>query len=64
MSGEIVNLRQARKHRAAALAESRAAANRAKFGIPKSAKRALAAERELVDRRLDGLRRPEPGDDG
>jgi len=64
MSGEIVNLRQARKRQAAALAQSKAAANRAKFGLAKGAKRALEAERELIDRRLDGLRRSEPGDGG
>ncbi len=64
MSGEIVNLRRARKRQVAAVAEARAAANRVAFGVAKSAKRALRAERDLADRRLDGHRRSEPDDVG
>ncbi len=60
MSGEIVNLRTARKRQATALAEAKAASNRVEFGMSKSAKRALEAQRDLADRRLDGHRRSEP----
>jgi hypothetical protein len=64
MNAEIVNLRRARKRRAAELADATAATNRTAFGASKSAKRALKAERELADRRLDAHRRAEPGDAG
>jgi hypothetical protein len=64
MSGEVVNLRRARKRQAATLAKARAAAARVEFGVSKSTKRGLKAERDLADRRLDGLRRSEPGDAG
>jgi hypothetical protein len=62
MSSEIVNLRRARKRQRVAVADARAAANRVEFGVAKSAKRALRAERDLADHRLDALRRSEPGD--
>jgi hypothetical protein len=64
MSGEIVNLRRARKRQAAALAEAKAAVNRVEFGVAKSVKRSLESERDLIDRRLDAHRRSEPSDAG
>jgi hypothetical protein len=54
--GEIVNLRLARKVKDRLREEAAAAANRAAFGAPKSAKRKARAERELDERRLDGHR--------
>jgi hypothetical protein len=64
VSGEIVNLRRARKRRAAALAEVEAATHRVEFGTSKGTKRALKAQRDLADRRLDGHLRSEPSDAG
>jgi hypothetical protein len=64
MSGEIVNLRRARKRQAAALAEAQAAANRIEFGVARGVKRALKAERDLADRHLDAHRRSESDDAG
>jgi hypothetical protein len=60
--GEIVNLRRARKRRAAAEAEAAATANRTASGVTKIMKAQARAERGLADRRLDGLRRPERRD--
>ncbi|MCM0022082.1 MAG: DUF4169 family protein, partial [Tagaea sp.] len=42
--GEIVNLRRARKDKARAAKDADAAANRAKFGTPKTERDARAAE--------------------
>ena len=68
MSGDIVNLRQARKRRKRAEDESRAAQNRITFGRTKSEKQATAALNTLVDRRLEAGRRettePVKPDDG
>jgi Domain of unknown function (DUF4169) len=55
--GEIVNLRRAKKRRAAKTAEAAASANRAAFGVSKSAKIKAQAERSLTQSRLDGHRR-------
>jgi hypothetical protein len=52
--GEVINLRQARKTKARADAETNAANNRAKFGRPKSEKRRTKAEQEAAARKLDG----------
>lgn len=57
MSGEIVNLRKARKAHARAEDKARAAANRAAHGRPKAETAALAAERARQLRVLDGHRR-------
>jgi hypothetical protein len=61
--GEIVNLRRARKRSARAREEAAAAAKRAAFGAPKAAKRAERAERDLAERRLDGHRLADLGED-
>jgi hypothetical protein len=62
---EIVNLRQARKRKARADKEAKAAENRAAFGRPKADKSLSEARREIDLRRLDGHRRDEsePGDE-
>jgi hypothetical protein len=52
--GEIVNLRKARKRKAAAQAEVAAAANRAAFGVSKKERAKAEAERILAQARLDG----------
>jgi hypothetical protein len=57
MTGEIVNLRKARKARERAEAQTRAAENRVRFGRSKAERRTLAAEEDLAARRLDGHRR-------
>lgn len=57
MSGDVINLRLARKARARDLAQATAAANRAKFGEAKPARTARAAEAERATRTLDGARR-------
>jgi len=59
---EIVNLRRFRKGKQRADAEAAAKANRAVFGVSKSAKREAQAERELGARRLDAHRLVEPSD--
>lgn len=56
MTGEIVNLRLARKRKARAQAEADAAANRAAYGRAKTEKKAAAAHEALEARRLDGHR--------
>ena len=53
---EIVNLRQARKHRQRAEKEQQAAANRAKFGRTKAEKQRIDAEASLDRQRLDRLK--------
>lgn len=56
---EIVNLRQARKHKARAEKERQAAENRAKHGRTKVERRLDAAQKLSEDRKLDGnLRDP------
>lgn len=66
MSAEIVSLRRARKAKARAEDEARAAANRAAFGRTKAQKRLDAANESLAARRLESHRRdgadPAPGD--
>ncbi|MGA3302308.1 MAG: DUF4169 family protein [Methylovirgula sp.] len=69
MSGDIINLRRARKAKQKAAAAATAAENRAIFGKSKD-ERALAAKSEqLKQRRLDGHRlsrskAPTPDDAG
>jgi hypothetical protein len=55
--GEIVNLRRAKKRRAAGKAEVEAAANRVAFGVSKNAKSQTKAERSLTESRLEAHRR-------
>jgi hypothetical protein len=62
--GEIVNLRRARKKRAAVVAESEAAANRLAYGRSKDENRAAKAERVIAERRLDSHRLQTPPKDG
>jgi len=50
---EIVNLRQARKHKARADKETKAEANRAKFGQTKSTKTKVAKLSKMADKSLD-----------
>ncbi|GAC1417674.1 MAG: hypothetical protein NVSMB69_18640 [Novosphingobium sp.] len=57
MSGEVVNLRMARKARARNEAAETAAANRAKFGEAKPTRKAREAELARAARVLDGTRR-------
>jgi hypothetical protein len=62
---DIVNLRQARKRKARAEKEAKAAENRVAFGRPKAERSVSQAQREIDLRRLDGHRRDEsePGDE-
>jgi len=64
---EIINLRQARKQRDRQEKESRAAANRVRFGRTKAERRQARDEEARKARDLDGKRREEgdplfPGD--
>lgn len=52
--GEIVNLNRARKSKARAEKEAKAAANRIAFGLPKAEKQAARRERERLTQDLDG----------
>jgi hypothetical protein len=63
MSGEIVNLRQARKARKKAEAEAQAAENRIRFGRTKAERKAARSEADLAGRRLEGHRRDRPEGD-
>lgn len=60
MTGEVVNLRRARKARAKAAADQAAGANRVAFGRSRSDRTLLDAERRLAEARLSGHRRTEP----
>jgi hypothetical protein len=57
---EIVNLKRARKAKAAAEARELAAENRARSGRTKGAKQRDEAEAEALARLLDGARREPP----
>ena len=54
---EIVNLRRARKDKARAAKEAKAAANRTRFGRPKAERELTEAARAIETRRLDAHRR-------
>ena len=54
---EIVNLRQARKTKARAENEAKAAENRLAFGRTKAERELSGKERRLAERRLEGHRR-------
>jgi hypothetical protein len=58
--GDIVNLRQARKHAARAEQEKQAAANRAKFGRTKAERASKAHEDKRLQKTLDGAKRDDP----
>ena len=57
---EIVNLRQARRARDRAEAKVAAVANRAEHGRTKREKAAARADRQAIDRTLDGAKRERP----
>ena len=59
---EIINLRKARKAKARAAKDEKAAENRAKHGVPKVERTLTEASKELLDRKLDAHRRDEPGE--
>ena len=63
MAAEIINLRKARKDRARALADDKAAENRIRFGRSKAERDKLKAEQDLAARRIDGHRLDEPDPD-
>jgi Domain of unknown function (DUF4169) len=54
---DIINLRQARKDKARADKEARAAQNRVKFGRTKEEKRLAEAQERLAERRIEAHRR-------
>jgi hypothetical protein len=54
---EIINLRQARKHKARADKEARANENRIAFGRTKAEKNLTQAEQDLAKSRLDQHKR-------
>jgi hypothetical protein len=54
---EIVNLNKARKTKARAQKEVVAAENRVRFGRTKAEKAKVSAERERIDKTLDGSKR-------
>jgi hypothetical protein len=60
---EIVNLRRARKQKARAGAETEAAAKRLVHGRSKTERNQTKAEQEAAERKLDGHRRDERGND-
>lgn len=57
MTGDVINLRLARKNKARGEAKKRAEENRAKFGRSKEEKSLSAAVKNLADRTLDGSKR-------
>ena len=63
MTGDIINLRTARKRKARAEREVEAAQNRVVFGQTKAEKQTRKANQELEQRRLDQTRRDERADD-
>ena len=54
---EIINLRKARKAKARAEKEEKAAENRLKHGRPKAERSLTEASKDLLDRKLDAHRR-------
>lgn len=54
MSADIVNLRDARKHKKRAAKEKQAEENRRSFGRSKAQKQLSSLERERFNRHLDG----------
>ncbi|MCG6121362.1 MAG: DUF4169 family protein [Microvirga sp.] len=64
MSGEIVNLRLARKRKAREDAEAKAADNRVKFGRAKAEKSLSAARETLAEKKLEAHKRDRGDDSG
>jgi hypothetical protein len=60
-TGDIVNLRTARKRAVRRKAEQTAAENRQAFGVTRKERADASSERDRIDRTLDG-HRIEPGD--
>jgi hypothetical protein len=60
MTGEIVNLRKARKAQARTQKDAQAAENRVRFGRPKAERTLLDANETLAARRLDHHRMDDP----
>jgi Domain of unknown function (DUF4169) len=54
---DIINLRRARKEKARAEKEARAAENRVKFGRTKNEKQLAEARERLTERRIEAHRR-------
>lgn len=61
MTGEIVNLRLARKRKARAEAEAEAERNRVRHGLSRAEKELAGKRRDLEARRLDAHRRDDDG---
>ncbi|WP_417669879.1 DUF4169 family protein [Roseibium sp.] len=57
MTGEIINLRQARKRKARSEREKTAEDNRIRFGRTKAEKQLTQKTEDLAERRLDAHRR-------
>jgi hypothetical protein len=57
VTGEVVNLRLARKNKARVEAEKQAEENRLKFGRSKAEKSLSSARKNLADKTLDGSKR-------
>jgi hypothetical protein len=57
VTGDVVNLRRARKAKARSLAEATAAENRSRFGKTKSLRVFEAATKSLDERRFEAHRR-------
>ena len=57
MTGDVINLKRARKQREKAEDEAKAAANRAKFGMSKAEKLKLRSEAARDEKNLDGHKR-------
>ncbi|MEQ1695476.1 MAG: DUF4169 family protein [Hyphomicrobiaceae bacterium] len=64
MTGEIINLKRARKAKARSANEAVAEANRVRFGRTKVERELSSAKDDLAARRLDGHRLTREGDDG
>lgn len=63
MSGDVVNLRQARKRKARAEKDAQAQRNRAEFGRTKAEKAVTSAEQARRERDLDGKHLPDAPQD-
>ncbi|WP_068074151.1 DUF4169 family protein [Novosphingobium lentum] len=60
MSGDVINLRTARKARQRNAAQALAATNRARFGRTTAEKQRDEQARDLADRLIDGAQRVAP----
>ncbi len=57
---DVVNLNKARKRKAKADKQAKAAENRVRFGQPKEDDKARKARREALERKLDGVKLVRP----